>query len=178
MKSATPMQRFINKIYKESEESCWLWIGCKDGQPRLPTDDPRGRYGRFALNGIRMMAAHRASYLLFIGDIPEGLQVCHRCDNTSCVNPNHLFLGTAQENTDVKLKKKRSAHQKIEGFSPRCGTGKYPRYKNQSGMWKNCFNCGKETFQRLESIRNNSKAACSLKCKTLMNPNCLPKRKD
>lgn len=160
MKKKSPLQRFFEKVARSNESECWEWKGCKDGQPRTPHDDPKGRYGRFALDGSRMIAAHRASYLLFNGSIAPGMLVCHHCDNTGCVNPEHLFLGDAQANSDDKLKKGRSAHQKPGYVSPRKGTG-----NAELGRWTECFICSKSTYQRADSIRNRSKPVCSQQCK-------------
>lgn len=75
---------------------CHIWIG--------GTND-RG-YGKFRWG--RMVRAHRASYLLFNGAIPEGLHVLHKCDTPLCVNPKRLFLGTHQDNMADMLQKKRN----------------------------------------------------------------------
>lgn len=65
--------------------------------------NPRG-YGCFKVKG-RMLRAHRVSYMLHVGEIPQGMFICHRCDNPSCVRPDHLFLGTCDDNLrDASIK--------------------------------------------------------------------------
>lgn len=72
---------------------CWLWPYFR---PR-PTAKGNLSYGEFVLNG-RRSAAHRAAYEAFIGPIPAGLNVLHKCDVPQCCNPAHLFVGTATDN--------------------------------------------------------------------------------
>jgi len=85
-----------------ADYECWEW--------------PRGRlpsgYGRFVVRRI-LQYAHRASHEVFIGPIPDGAQVCHRCDNPPCWNPAHLFAGTAVVNARDRMEKGRS--QRGEG---------------------------------------------------------------
>ena len=78
-------------------DSCWLWVG--------PTHGPDGR-GSVG-GGKTQDYAYRYSWKLHHGPIPEGMQACHKCDNPSCVNPGHLFLGTNSDNVQDSLKKGR-----------------------------------------------------------------------
>jgi len=87
-------ERFWSKVDKSSD--CWEWTAS-----RLPAG-----YGRFSVNR-KIITAHRAAYLLSCGAIPNGLHVLHKCDNPPCVNPDHLFLGTAKDNMRDKAAKGR-----------------------------------------------------------------------
>jgi len=78
-------ERFLEKVKKSG--TCWNW----DASIR------RGGYGRFTING-KSVVAHRFSYELLIGPIPEGMQLDHLCRNRKCVNPDHLEPVTLQEN--------------------------------------------------------------------------------
>lgn len=80
-----PDGRFWSKV--EKSDGCWMWTAATGG----------GGYGRFKIDG-RLHTAHRVAYELAIGDIPEGMQVDHLCNEPACVRPSHLRVCTPVEN--------------------------------------------------------------------------------
>lgn len=87
------MKRFFDKINKT--DSCWVWKASL-----------RCGYGAFKYNG-KTIGAHVFSYQIHKGEIPERMCVCHTCDNPSCVNPDHLFLGSYSDNMKDAFNKSR-----------------------------------------------------------------------
>jgi hypothetical protein len=81
-------------IDKKEEDECWLWTNATTG----------GGYGTIRINN-KKYPTHRLVYELNYGKIPDGMHVCHKCDNPPCCNPSHLFLGTHKDNMLDKMKK-------------------------------------------------------------------------
>jgi hypothetical protein len=92
--------RFEAKYIPIPEAGCWIWTGAA------------GRYGAVTINR-KHIDAHRLSWLLYRGPIPDGLRVLHRCDVCLCVNPSHLFLGTAKDNSQDMVMKGRHRKPRI-----------------------------------------------------------------
>jgi hypothetical protein len=95
------MDRFWSKVDVRTDDECWEWQAAKQYQG----------YGIFRFdNGVRL--AHRISWLLTNTEIPKGMVVMHKCDNTPCVNPKHLCLGTQKDNIQDMKTKGRGNNQK------------------------------------------------------------------
>lgn len=94
------------------KQGCWVWTGAIN---------PATGYGRM-WHGDRSRSVHRFAYERFKGPIPDGLFVCHRCDNPPCCHPDHLFLGTPADNTRDMMSKDRHVRGIVYGES--CGTHK------------------------------------------------------
>lgn len=96
------LERFNASFIPEPNTGCWLWMAASTSaeMPR-PTIRENGR----------RVVAHRVAYRLFVGPIPEGRMICHRCDVPMCVNPDHLYAGDAKSNAQDCLRRGRHAAQ-------------------------------------------------------------------
>ena len=99
------IERFSKKTKINTENGCVEWTDALT----------RGGYGRFKYQN-KSLRSHRVSYEIHYGLIPEGLHILHRCDNRKCVNPDHLFLGTHQDNMSDKADKNRQSKSKDHAF--------------------------------------------------------------
>lgn len=96
-------ERFWSKVSKKEENECWEWNGTKH----------ISGYGILRVNG-KNEYSHRIGYQIMIGTISKNLFVLHSCDNPSCCNPKHLWLGTYKDNSDDMIRKRRRRSDKGE----------------------------------------------------------------
>lgn len=99
-KTRPEAERFWSKVDRQNPDECWEWQAA-----RMP--DGYGAFGRTG-SGSGSVRAHRWSYENAYGAIPEGMHICHHCDNPPCVNPAHLFVGTRNDNMRDMVAKGRS----------------------------------------------------------------------
>lgn len=104
--SPKDIQRFWSKLSIRGANDCWLWQGAQNGHG----------YGKFWVKP-HCFQAHRISWSIHYGNIPDGLHVLHSCDQTDCCNPTHLFLGTNDDNVQDRESKGRGKTPRLNGES-------------------------------------------------------------
>jgi len=118
------IKRFWEKV--EKTDNCWLWKAFKN---------KRG-YGKIGVGSGVSANATRVSWVMHHGEIPEGMFICHKCDNPSCINPDHLFLGTRQDNVNDMMLKKRSRHFQKNNYYGVIREERGHEGTNVSGRWR------------------------------------------
>lgn len=95
-----PVKRFWRYVDVKSPDKCWEWIGAKrqNGYGQLGVE-------KADCDGLTTIAAHRLSYIIANGSIPDNMQINHTCDNKSCVNPAHLYAGSQAQNMHDRAKR-------------------------------------------------------------------------
>lgn len=136
--------RFDEKVRK-APSGCWLWVGYR----------MQHGYGTIGLGRVvdGKATAHRVAYELYVGPIPPGMYVLHRCDNRACVRPDHLFLGTQQDNVDDMHSKGRAGSTRrlsmTQARDIRCQRSKGARIKDLMAK----YGVSRKTIQNLVNNR-------------------------
>lgn len=145
----TAAERFWAKVDRRGDDECWMWVGAvKAGKPR---------YGSFHLRRgeSRSAAAHRFSFELHYGPIPDGLMVDHRCHEYLCVNPKHLRLATRQQNMENRPGAARNSKSGVRGVV----------WDTQHGRWRVQVRSNRQLYNggRFDRMEDAEAAAIALR---------------
>ena len=136
------LKRFWAKVNKEAENGCWEWTAAANSKG----------YGQFSIGGVSK-STHKISYIIHKGEIPDGLMICHTCNNPPCVNPNHLYAGTGKDNAQQAAKEGRLAsqqktHCKAGHEFTEENTALYKQKKRGNALTRVCKTCKKINDKR------------------------------
>lgn len=132
---------FWSHVDRRSDDECWEW----------QLTIVRG-YGRWRIRG-EGLAAHRLAWTLTNGEITDGLYVCHHCDNRRCVNPSHLFLGTARDDTQDMIRKGRKATPMADKTHCKNGHEFTPENTHHGRGQRSCRACHRLAVKRTREAR-------------------------
>lgn len=104
-----PVARFWKNVKRATGDGCWTWTGTRSKTGQRGSYHRGAGYGHFMVADQKRVQAHRYSWELHFGPIPAGMVVCHRCDNPTCVRPDHLWLGTHKDNVHDMIRKGRQS---------------------------------------------------------------------
>ena len=166
--------RFWTNILCDVASGCWLWQGDRSWGRR----PQNGGYGMLYVSRqyrvlertptrqvveileARRVMAHRYAWELLVGPIPDGMILCHRCDTPGCVRPEHLFLGSHQDNTDDKMAKGRHGFGPLPHYTGEAWHARYAGRRQRKGeqLWN-----AKLTADQVREIRQRHAAGETLK---------------
>lgn len=143
-RKGTPEQRF--SAFVQRTPDCHLWTGARQSS---------NGYGRFGVSRGRIVFAHRFAYEMRHGKIPDGLHILHSCDNTGCVNPDHLRAGTRIENMRDMRERGRAAWGNYQSAKTHCPKGhQYTESNTYIARGKrHCRQCKRISDKNRRSIR-------------------------
>ncbi len=159
MKKRPIEERFFEKVVMIPFHDCWEWSAYKNAKG----------YGVIG-DGRKTRLSHRVSYEIHFGKIPDGLLICHKCDNPGCNRPDHLFLGTPADNTRDMVEKKRiKGRSSILRNRTHCPEGHLFAGDNlfiESDGSRRCRECKRQRSRELHAVRP---AANAKKCREYRN---------
>lgn len=140
--SVATVNKFLEYVDDQDQDGCWEWTAARSG----------AGYGNFVANNGKNISAHRYSYAVFVGPIPEGLALDHLCRNRACVNPDHLEPVTHRENTRRGLRK--DLRETCDNGHPWVPENLVPRYGSDGEGRHRCRACYEATRAKIDARRS------------------------